>query len=46
MKSRYCLAALFCALLAMVGCSKKDSEGGGGGDTTEYTLNVRTPGEG
>lgn len=45
MQLRFSFAALFCALLALVGCGKKDSEGGGG-DTTEYTLNVRTPGEG
>ncbi|MCI0702024.1 MAG: hypothetical protein L0241_13155 [Planctomycetia bacterium] len=50
MKARYPLGLLICGLIVLVGCGKKDEtdsgSGGGSSDTTEYTLKVRTPGEG
>lgn len=45
-----CGSILLCGTLIvlLLGCGKKDEDGGGGGggDSTEYTINVRTPGEG
>jgi hypothetical protein len=54
MKRPSVLGLLVCGLLALVGCGKKsdsdgtDGGGGGGGtpDPTEYTIALRTPGEG
>src|SRR6266508_4088569 len=46
MKSKQLLALLSCGLVAhaLAGCGKKES--GGGGDSTEYTIDLRQPGVG